>query len=96
MKRFLSILSIAVAAVMVISCYDDTALWETVKDHEERILELETLCEKMNGDISSLQSLLEAIEEGDYIVGIDPLVENGVEVGYKDVKGTFKYEIVAE
>lgn len=67
---------------MVISCYDDTALWETVKDHEERILELETLCEKMNGDISSLQSLLEAIEEGDYIVGIDPLVENGVEVGY--------------
>lgn len=82
MKRILSILSIAVTAILALSCYDDTALWDTVNDHEDRITELETLCKKMNSDISSLQSLLEAVEEGDYIVDIKPLVENGVEVGY--------------
>ena len=65
------------------SCtYDDTSLWEKVNNHEKRITELEELCKQMNSNISAMQTLLNAMEENNYITSVAPVVEDGETVGY--------------
>lgn len=75
MKRFLFILSIALA----IGCskYDDTELWEKIHDHETRISVLETLCGQMNTNIMSLQTLVNNLKAGIVITNIAPITEAG-------------------
>ena len=36
----------------------------------------------MNSNISSLQSIMEALENNDYITGVTPIIEGGKEIGY--------------
>jgi len=67
---------------MTLSCYDDTAVWESINDHEERIKNLETLCTNLNSEIVTLKATIDAIEAGDCVIDVVPLMENGVEVGY--------------
>ena len=62
--------------------YDHTDILNQLRDHEERIQKLETLCNRLNTNISAMQALLVALQENDYITGITPLMENGKEVGY--------------
>ena len=57
------ILFYALAMILAVACYDDTALWDELKDHESRITKLETLCNQMNTNISSLQSIVAALQE---------------------------------
>lgn len=64
------------------SCYDDSAIWQSIKDHEARIVTLETLCSQMNTNISSIQSLIQSMQTGDFITGITPIDENDKEIGY--------------
>lgn len=65
------------------SCtYDDTKLWEKVNNHENRIAELEELCKQMNNNITAMQTLLNAMEENNYITSVTPIVENGQTIGY--------------
>ena len=67
---------------MFTSCqddYDDTALWDAVNDHEERLAALEKWQEQVNQNIQSLHQL---INTTDYITSVTPLVEGGQEVGY--------------
>ena len=59
--------------------YDDTALWETVNDHEQRLAALEEWQNEVNHNIQSLYTL---INTTDYITSVTPLVEGGLEVGY--------------
>ena len=63
--------------------YDDTALSGRVDDLENRVARLEQLCQQMNTNISSLQTLVTALQNNDYITGITPITENGKEIGYK-------------
>ena len=63
-------------------CYDDTALWDQIKDHETRILKLETLCNQMNTNISSLQTIVNALQDKDYVTNVASVKENGKEIGY--------------
>lgn len=65
------------------SCsYDDSLLLDKIRNHEARIAELETLCNKMNTNISSLQTIIEVIQGNDYVTGVSPITENGKEIGY--------------
>ena len=64
------------------SCYDDTELWDRIKDHESRIKRLEELCEKMNTNIQSLQTLTTILQEKDFVTGVAPINENGKDTGY--------------
>ena len=64
------------------SSYDDTPLWDKINDHEDRISRLEEMCREMNTNIASLQTLVEAMQNGDYITGVTPITENGETVGY--------------
>ena len=63
-------------------CYDDSALWESVNDHETRISKLEKLCNEMNTNISSLKTIVEALQTNDYVTSVTPVTEGGKEVGY--------------
>lgn len=69
--------------VMLSSCsYDDSLLWEEIRDHEARIVELETLCNQMNTNISSLQTIVEVLQNNDYVTSVSPVMEDGMEIGY--------------
>lgn len=79
MKKFLAII---VIAFMSVGCYDDSALWDSVNDHEARIVKLETLCNQLNTNITSLQTIVSSLQNNDFVTGISPIMENGEEVGY--------------
>ena len=83
MKKLLIYFACA-AAVLAVGCskYDDSELTNRVDNLESRVEALEALCKQMNANISSLQTIANAVESGDYITSIAPMTENGVEVGY--------------
>ena len=81
MKTRLLIL-LAIVCASLSSCYNDEALRSQLEDHEQRISSLETLCKKMNTNITSLQSLVEALQMNDYVTWVAPVMEGGKEVGY--------------
>lgn len=66
----------------MVSCYDDARLWEELQKHEERIAALETLCSQMNTNISSMQSVVNALQTNDFITAVTPVTEGDVVVGY--------------
>ena len=62
--------------------YDDTSIWEELKKHDERITKLETLCNQMNTNISSLQAIVAALQNNDYVTAVAPITNNGTTIGY--------------
>ena len=62
--------------------YDDSALWGKVDELEFRIAMLEELCRQMNTNISSLQSLVDVLQDNDCITEVIPIWNDGEEVGY--------------
>ena len=74
---------IAVALLSMVSCYNDSLIWDTIHNHETRISELELKCREMNVNISSLSQIIEALQENDYVTSISEVVEDGEVVGYK-------------
>ena len=81
MKRlFIILLSVSVA----FDCqrFDDSAIWDELRDHEERIEKLEAECRKLNSNIEAMQVVLEALQCNDYVTDIVKIMEEGVEVGY--------------
>ena len=90
MKRFLSILSLVVLGFASTSCYDDSALRESIEDLDSRVKTLETLCTEMNSNINALAELVNALSGNDYIVSVTPIMEGGVEVGYQIIMKSTK------
>lgn len=64
------------------SDYDDSALVNRVDNLENRIESLEEFCEQMNTNISSLQILVTALQNNDYITGIVPIKQGNDILGY--------------
>lgn len=82
MKKLFALMAI-VLAVVVSSCqYDDTMVWERFDDHENRITQLEELCREMNTNISALQSIVEALQNNDFVTSVTPVTEGGETIGY--------------
>lgn len=82
MKKLFTILSFVL--LLPISCtrFDDSAIWEELLNHKERIEKLEAECNRLNTNINSLQTILEALQTNDYVTDIVKIMEDGVEVGY--------------
>lgn len=82
--NFIATLSVVViAAVCLPSCrYDDSDLWNEVRDHEDRIAKLEELCSQMNTNISSLQSIVSALQANDYVTSVTPVISGDETIGY--------------
>ena len=74
----------ALTLIAFLSCseFDDSAIQERLKNHEERISKLETLCNQMNTNISSLQTIVSALQNNDYVTNVSPITENGKAIGY--------------
>lgn len=64
MKKILFLL---LTVVTVCSCYNDDDLWDKVNDLDGRVETLETTVKKMNSEITTLQSLVDALNQGKVI-----------------------------
>lgn len=62
--------------------YDDTELRNSVSGLEDRVTALETWQKSVNTSIASLQSVVSALENRNYITGVTAITEGGEEVGY--------------
>ena len=74
--------AIMLFAVSCSESYDDSALVGRVDNLENRVAKLEELCKQMNTNISSLQSLVTALQNNDYVTGVTPITKNGETIGY--------------
>ena len=82
MKKLLAFAALF-AVVALTSCkYDDDDLWNSVHGLENRVAKLEELCKQMNTNISSLQTIVTALQNNDYVTGVTPVMQSGKEVGY--------------
>lgn len=82
MKKLLA-LAVLVGAAALSSCKcDNDDLWNSVHGLEERVARLEELCKRMNADISSLQTIVTALQLNDCVTGVAPVMQGGKEVGY--------------
>lgn len=62
--------------------YNDTPLKNRVGELENRVATLEELCKKMNTNISSLQTIVGALQKNDYVTSVTPVTKNGETIGY--------------
>ena len=82
MKKLLAFAALF-AVVALTSCkYDDDDLWNSVHGLENRVAKLEELCKQMNTNISSLQTIITALQNNVYVTGTTPLMKDGKEIGY--------------
>ena len=70
------------AGLAMTGCYDDSALREQLQDHESRLKELERLTSQLNTNISSLQTIVTALQDKDYVTSVAPINEGDEVVGY--------------
>ena len=82
MKKILTLLF--AATFMFASCehYDDSALNDRVDNLENRVEKLEELCNQMNTNIGALQTIVNALQENDYITSITPIKDGAETIGY--------------
>lgn len=81
-RNLMTTLAIAAMALLAAACaddYDDSALWDKVNDHEERLAALEKWQEQTNQSIAAMQELLNTT---DMITGVTAVTEDGETVGY--------------
>lgn len=82
MKKLLAFAALF-AVVALTSCkYDDDDLWNSVHGLENRVAKLEELCKQMNTNISSMQTIVTALQNNVYVTGTTPLMKDGKEIGY--------------
>ena len=80
MKKLFTIISAVV--VLCISCDRYEEIWDKLKEHEQRIEQLEKQCMELNSNVLAIQTILTAIEQNDYVTDVMKIMEDGVEVGY--------------
>ena len=72
--------------LFVASCggdaYDDTALRNDLTDLANRVAKLEQLCQQMNTNISSLQTIVNALQQNDFVTAVVPVTQGGKVIGY--------------
>ena len=92
MKRLFTLFT-GLCVMLLAGCndeYDDSALVKRLDDFEQRLERLERLCNDMNTNLGSMQTIVTALDRGDYITSVEPLTENVSMVGYtiRFAKGT--------
>ena len=70
MKKYITILFATLALAISCTRFDDSAIWEELLNHRERIEKLEAECNRLNSNIYALQVILEAIQSKDYVTDI--------------------------
>ena len=79
MKKLFTILFATLIAA--VSCQHED-IWEELRDHEQRIEQLEKLCRELNSNVAAVQAALTAVQDNDHVTEVMKIMENGVEVGF--------------
>lgn len=77
------LLILACVPLVLLGCSKLNDLSTKVDDIDSRLGKLETLCAQMNKDITALQKAVKALEDKDYVTSVDPITEDGKEIGYR-------------
>ena len=87
MKKFLKQIIPGVLGVLLCTgcdSYDDSSLWGKVNEIDDRVTALETLCGRLNTEITSIRTILDAIQANDQIKSVIPIHDlAGQEIGYE-------------
>ncbi|MGN1214708.1 MAG: PL29 family lyase N-terminal domain-containing protein, partial [Candidatus Cryptobacteroides sp.] len=62
--------------------FDDSSIWEAIRGQEVRLAALESLCGRLNSEIASLSSVVNALSAGDMVTAVTPVIIDGLEEGY--------------
>lgn len=82
-KHFKTILIAGISAIIgLVSCTTETDFNDRLTNLEERVSKLEKLCAEMNTNISSLQGIVSALQNQDYITAVNELTSDGKVIGY--------------
>lgn len=85
MKKLLNLL-LAATMLIVVGCDeplgDDSLLGDQSGLTEEQVAQLEELCEQMNINISSLQTLVTALQSNDFVTSAAQIRQDGKPIGY--------------
>lgn len=92
MKRFVYIV---LGVILTYSCvkYDDAWIKKEFLDQNSRLDKIETMCQRINDNITAVETILSALQEKDIIKSFSIINEDGVTVGYElvfDKKGVVK------
>lgn len=80
MKKLLLLLTL----IATVGCnYDDLWIKEEFAALEERIKDLEDICNGLNSDIKALEEIIKAINSNDFISDVTTLTEGARTIGYK-------------
>ena len=80
-----TLLSMGIILAVIAGC-TSSELDEDIEDRfeelEDRVEKLEEICSKLNTNISSIQKVLKALEDNDYVTSIVPIKEEGKTIGW--------------
>ena len=83
--QFLGIAALAGFTLLPISScsddYDDSEIKDRLDKVEDKVTELEEWCSTVNNEIASLKRLITALENNDYVTGVETL-ENGYKITF--------------
>lgn len=73
MKTRLFIITLLTTVITGCQKFDDSHLWDSINNLNNRVERLETMCDKMNANISSLQVIVQALQTNDAIKSVTSL-----------------------
>lgn len=82
MKR-LTYLVIAIILTYSCSGYDDAWIRDELQRQNEALDAIEAMCERINNNISALETALTCLEMNDFIKSVNTIEENGLVTGYE-------------
>lgn len=84
-NTILRILFLTAFTVTLACCtkYDDSDIYAKYNSLDSRVSRLESLCQELNRDITSLRTIVNALEQNDGITSVEQLYENGEIAGYR-------------
>ena len=84
MAKLFKLLLAAVAASLAVACATQEldGVNNRLDNLESRVSALEKLCQEMNTNISSLQGIVSALQNQDYITAVNELTSDGNVIGY--------------
>ena len=80
MKKLITLLCSTVVLSLGACQHDD--IWDKLNEHDEKLEQLEKQCRELNSNVESLQTMLLALQQNEYVTEVKKIVEDGVEVGY--------------
>lgn len=84
MRKLVYSIMLVLGMSAALSCekYDDTEIWKEISTLQSRVSKLEDMCKEMNTNISSLQTVVAALQNNDFITNVAPIVKAGETIGY--------------